>query len=213
MTEPKKPRRRAGLDIDGVLYQWSATARFLLSEYRGKTVTESKEWDHIKKNVSPDDWRWLWSTGIKLGLFRHGNLVRGAAEFIRKVEREFDLVFITSRPEEVRQDTIDWLSFHRFPATELHVVGREANKGRVTKPCDFFIEDKPENALDYKYANPESLVLLWTAPWNMAFRESMFPETPIVRVFEFSDAWDQIEQRILRGRAPDSITDTIPSIK
>jgi uncharacterized HAD superfamily protein len=195
---------RAILDLDGVLYQWSATARFLLSEYRGKTVTESKTWDHIQNNVSKEDWKWLWSTGVRLGLFRHGNLVRGAVEFVRRIERDFDIVVITARPEEARQDTIDWLSFHRIPAKEVHIVGRDDNKGLVTKPGAFFLDDKPENAIDYKDANPKSLVMLWTAPWNVGFderAEAAAGGLEIVRVFEFFEAWEKIQAHMARTQA------------
>ena len=62
---------RIGIDVDGVMYHWNKTARYMLrdvlpdSPYTmdGPMGKESDEWDHVKDNVSDDHWRWLWTEG------------------------------------------------------------------------------------------------------------------------------------------------------
>lgn len=66
---------RLGIDIDGVLYHWSKTARYLLREVlpdspytkEGALGSESTYWNYIPDNVSPEHWKWRLSQPTVVG--------------------------------------------------------------------------------------------------------------------------------------------------
>lgn len=141
-----KPRPRIGVDLDGCLYEWDKTARYMLrnirkvsSAYHNRLKKESIHWDYIQSNCSKQDWDWLWKEGVELGLFRYGHLVTGAIEALRELSEVADLVVITHRPKSVTQDTLDWLSFNKLPFSEVHMLSNKENKNSVA--CDFYIDD------------------------------------------------------------------------
>lgn len=161
-------RPRFGLDIDGVLYNWDKTARYMLRTYKsypedGPLAVESQSWDYIQRNVSKEDWNWLWNTGVKQGLFRYGHLYKGTIEGVRRLAELGDVVVITHRPRAAVQDTLDWLSFLRLPFTETHLLTSGERKSLIK--CDLYVDDKPENFSDYFY-NTDGVPLLWDRGWN-----------------------------------------------
>lgn len=111
------------LDVDGVLYHFERTARYLLRTVKGyDNLSEpSGSWDHIRERVSQKDWNWLWNHGVKLGLFRHGHLFTGAIEGVKALAEMGDVVIITHRPKSAVQDTLDWLAYNRFQIGRAHV--------------------------------------------------------------------------------------------
>lgn len=141
--------KRIALDLDGVAYNYSATACYLLNHYCGYSLDwkETSSWDWLKAQVSKEDWAWLWSGGVKQGLFRYGSLMKGAAEGVKELAKLGSLVVVTSRPTTAVQDTLDWLSFMRFPVTELHIMSHGQNKATVNP--DVAIDDGPTNITDY----------------------------------------------------------------
>jgi uncharacterized HAD superfamily protein len=181
--------KRIGVDIDGVMYQWSKTARYMLREILpdspytkdGPMGTESTSWDYIMENISKDHWRWLWSEGVRLGLFRHGHLYAGTIKAIRQLSEVGKVVLITSRPDTAIEDTAAWVAFNRFSVSGLHILGNGIGKSTVQPRCDVYIDDKPENCEEL-VMNTGATVAMPDRPWNQG-------PTPdgVVRVF----SWDQ----------------------
>lgn len=169
---------RAGIDLDGVCYRWSETAKFLLNTTFGYKLGESTYWGYIQANVKPEHWKWLWADAItKHGLFRHGNCYPGTFMALQALhEMGHDLVIITSRPKLARADTLDWLAYHRIPASEVHILGEDAPKNNVA--CDYYVDDGPQNAEPLVRAG--RAVFLWDRPWNQGcqygIRISTWPE-------------------------------------
>lgn len=165
--------KRIGVDIDGVMYQWSKTARYMLREILpnspytkdGPLGTESTSWDYIMDNVSKEHWRWLWSEGVRLGLFRHGHLYPGTIKAIRQLADIGDVILITSRPDEAVVDTAAWVDYNRLPVKGLHVLGRNQLKSDVQPQCDIYIDDKSENCIDL-VANTKAVVCMPDREWN-----------------------------------------------
>lgn len=163
--------KRIGVDIDGVMYQWSKTARYMLREilpdspYKktGPLGMESQSWDYIQQNVSKEHWRWLWDVGIPKGLFRHGHLYPGTIKAIRELADLGDVVLITSRPKAAVPDTAAWVAYQQLPISGLHIVEREP-KSTVRPTCDVYIDDKPENCIDLLQTG--ALVCMPDRPWN-----------------------------------------------
>lgn len=156
---------RIGIDLDGVCYAWEKTARYLLNTHRGYALKESPCWTHIPDSVTKDDWRWLWSDGVTLGLFRFGHIIRGAFDGIRALHDDgHELVAITHRPESAVKDTHDWLDFAGLPFSERHILTNEEPKSTVDG--DVLIDDKIENVIDWIESDPARRAVLFDQPWN-----------------------------------------------
>lgn len=184
------PRLRFGIDIDGVMYMWDKTARYMLRTERGYSRDvlgePSRYWNEIKDKVSAADWDWLWTSGVKMGLFRYGHLFTGTIEAIRTLNTIGDVVVMTHRPRTAVQDTFDWLSYMRLPILEAYVFSNGEPKSQVK--CDLYVDDKPENAIDFN-DNTDGLPLLWSRESNVnyGFLETK-RESRIVRV----DKWEEV---------------------
>jgi uncharacterized HAD superfamily protein len=167
--------KRIGLDIDGVMYQWDRTARYMLREvlpdspYKEILKDESKSWDWIKGQIAPEHWRWLWNEGIKLGLFRYGNLYSGTIQAIRLLAKKNDVILITHRPQKAVTDTLAWLGLLDLPLAGLHLLTNMEPKSGVRPECDIYLDDKPENIEDL-WLNTDGHVCLMRRPWNEHFQ-------------------------------------------
>lgn len=144
--------KRIALDLDGCLYNFQKTACFLLNHYKGYKL-DWKQWDTwnwIEAQVSKKDWQWLWGPGVTYGLFRYGNLITGSIEGIRELSKLGAVVVVTSRPAHARQDTIDWLSFMRFPVSGVHIIGGTGvSKSEIIPKFDLAIDDSPTEIESY----------------------------------------------------------------
>lgn len=160
-------RLRFGIDIDGVMYMFDKTARYMLRTEKGYTRDQlgrpSRYWNEIKDIVSNNDWQWLWTGGVKNGLFRYGHLFTGSIEAIRELNELGDCVVMTHRPRNAVQDTLDWLSYLNLPFMEVHLMTNGEQKSAVK--CDLYVDDKPENCVDFN-DNTNGIPLLWTRESN-----------------------------------------------
>lgn len=164
----KKRRLRFGIDVDGVLYQWDKTARYMLRTQfgypkDGPLGEESTHWNSIQDHVDKKQWQWLWGSGVKQGLFRYGHLYRGSIEALRSLNELGDVVIVTHRPRSAVQDTLDWLSYLRLPFMEVHLLTNGEPKSSIA--CDMYVDDKPANIEDFE-TNTKALPLLWRRGWN-----------------------------------------------
>lgn len=155
---------RVGVDLDGVGYAWDKTARFLLKWHKGYDLPPSQTWDSIQEAVSPEDWKWLWSEAVvNHGLYRHGHLLKGFKEAMDTLDTRHDVVILTARPSKARQDTLEWLAYHRIPTREVHILGKEP---KSTVKCDVYIDDGPHNLRDLAHNVPEARLISWDRPYN-----------------------------------------------
>lgn len=166
-------RPRVGIDLDGCVYDFERTARYMLRaqfHYRkdGPMGSPSTHWDYIEEHVQPEEWQWLWNEGVKNGLFKHGHLFTGAIEGLKGLSYFGDLVVITHRPAKAVQDTLEWLAYNRFPLREVHILTEQQPKSSV--PCDIYIDDGPHVLRELKanaYINGiKSTVVRMERPWN-----------------------------------------------
>jgi len=166
--------KRIAVDIDGVLYNYSKTACFLLNEYKGYNLNweETDDWNWLQGQVSNNDWQWLWSAGVKLGLFRHGSLISGAIKGIRELATLGRIIIATSRQPSAVQDTIDWLSFQKLPIEELHILGRnDERKASIVPRFDLAIDDSPKEI--QAYVDARIPVLAFRARYNDVVSEQL----------------------------------------
>jgi len=151
--------KRIALDLDGVVYQWTATACYLLNHHKGYKFNhlEVDSWDYLEDRVSKKDWDWLWDEGIKLGLFRYGSLYKGAVDGIRSLMKLGEVVVITSRPKRSACDTIAWMAYLNLPFTEFHILGK-GSKIAVVPNITVAVDDAPKQVKFYTDAGVPCVV-------------------------------------------------------
>jgi deoxypyrimidine-specific 5' nucleotidase type C protein (NT5C) len=167
-----------GLDLDGCVYHFERTARYMLRTRiacRGDEVPAglnepSRNWDWIHDLVSKEDWKWLWTEGVKQGLFRYGHVVGGAIEGIQALSKLGDVIAITARPKEAVHDTLVWLSTmtDKAPLSGIVIQSHGQRKSEVRPLPHVFIDDGPHNLYDL-LSNTESYVVRFSQPWNTPY--------------------------------------------
>ncbi len=167
---------RLAIDLDEVVYSWDRTAHYMLREYRGYNRTtlpgQSPSWTYIPDTISKFDWQWLWTEGVKLGLFRYGHMVTGARIGLQHLrDAGHEIVVVTHRPEQATSDTLDWVGhyFKDIPLAGLHILSDEAPKSTVK--ADLLIDDKMESCLEWRGTTREPAIL-FDHPWNRGSEEA-----------------------------------------
>jgi 5'(3')-deoxyribonucleotidase len=158
------------LDLDGVCYEWSRTARYMLRTYRGADLQgEAKVWDwNISEGVSPVSWDWLWTEGVSLGLFRYGHMVKDCRVGLQELtELGYKLKVVTHRPAEAVNDTLDWISFYMrdVPLAGIHIFSNQEPKSQVD--ADILIDDRQENVQEWRETGRPAI--LFDRPWNQSY--------------------------------------------
>jgi hypothetical protein len=179
---------RLGLDIDGVIYKWPETARYLLLTHWGleNVSFEGRIENHIPAEINA----WLWSEGVKdHGLFRYGSIYKGSREFLAKIEPFCDNVIITRRPFNAIPDTLDWLAYQKLPTAEIHIVGPNKSKSEVTPHCDVYLDDEIGNVNDF-LENTKARVIMPDRPWNQDLPDKIMG-------WHRCYSWTQIEMDLL----------------
>ena len=159
-------RIRFGLDMDGVIYDWHSAARFLWNSHFDLNLPPVKDiwtkWDGHLNYVTKEQDAWLWKEGIEKGLFRHGHIRKGAIEFCQELDKIADIVLITHRPHNARQDTLDWIAYNKIPTSEIHMLHKGESKANI--PVHMALDDKPETI--EAFWSKSILAILWDRPWN-----------------------------------------------
>lgn len=196
-------RPRLAVDLDGVVYDYHSTLRYLLETYRNKRLPPVEElfkrWDGHLQYISTDDDKWAWTEGVeKYGLFRHGHVLKGAIDALGVLSQEYDLIICTHRPRNAAQDTLEWIAFNRIPCKEVVLLWH--NESKTDVEADAIIDDKPENVIDFLVIGRKGI--LWQRPWNK-YIDTVGKEllTTSPNAYTTSDWWDAVRWlRINLGR-------------
>lgn len=164
---------RIALDIDGVMYQWDKTARYMLREvlpnspYKDLPLLkqESSSWHYIQNHVSREHWDWLWVEGVRLGLFRYGHLYPGTIQAVRELATMGEVSLITHRPKHAVDDTLAWLGYLKLPLSGVHLLTNQEPKSGVRPQFDVYLDDKVKNVNDL-FRNTDGDVFLMKRPWS-----------------------------------------------
>jgi hypothetical protein len=142
---------RIGLDLDGVVADWSGHICKLMVEKFGYTPEtmcigqDVPHWYYIKDVVSPEHWEWVWKEWARDGGFADLQLLPEAPELVTGLKKYGEICVTTSRPRSAWFDTLWWLDYmHLGPPKEVHFYENGMNK--VDANCDIYIEDAPHYA-------------------------------------------------------------------
>lgn len=164
---------RIAVDCDEVLYSWERTARYLLrkvykGDVNGYDLNKPFEQWVIPDQIGPKAYEWLFDTGVRKGLFRHGHVITGAMLAVRALKAAgHDLVVITHRPENGVRDTLAWIDFN-FGAEEVYpwsgVSILSNGEPKTSVKFDLLIDDRFNNCMDAIDAGRDAR--MFPAAWN-----------------------------------------------
>jgi 5'(3')-deoxyribonucleotidase len=154
------------VDLDGVLYEFDKTARYMLRlnypQFAEALSIETMHWDYIKSVVSEYAWNWLWTEGVKEGLFRYGHVVKDGIVGVNLLAENHEVHIVTHRPKHAVRDTLKWLVFTEIPISGLHILSDEEEKTTVS--FDLLVDDKASNISAALAAG--RLACLFERAWN-----------------------------------------------
>lgn len=158
------------IDLDGPLYEFDKTMRYMLREERHCKGLQLPSTDWLLPNqdwhtVTDEDWDWLWTEGVRLGLFRHGHVTKHAVRAMHKLrDAGFTLKVLTHRPMTPRasRDTHEWITFH-FPGVFAETLMTDVSKAKFERGY-LLIDDKPQNVLEWRETSRPAI--LFGRPWN-----------------------------------------------
>lgn len=173
-----------GLDLDGVWYNFCKTANWMLRrriEEKGARPPEClyrpwNYWSEPIENTNPADWEWLWTDGVKKGLFRYGHVIEGAIEGVQELCEIGRVAVVTHRPAAAVHDTLAWLAFmgDKAPLSGVVFQSNGEKKSEVTPRPDVYIDDATHVARDI-LDNTDSQVILFDSPENQDFDPQQYP--------------------------------------
>lgn len=183
---------RIGLDLDGVIVDWVGNARRMLRD-RGSNISfeDPPYWDWLKEQANPEDWRWLWGSGMKMS-YQSAMPYPFAVAFAKALRRLGDVVIMTSRPEGSWTATIQWWhDYIGYTPAGYNFFHTGIAKANVY--VDAFIEDNAEYAEHYANAYPfSSEVFLLTRSWNAGYNVPM--DGNLHRASGYQDILKEIER-------------------
>ena len=158
---------RLGIDLDGVVADFNTGwINRYNSDFGADVAFDAvRSWDAIPTLTHfrhmGEFWRWAQDHDGH-SLFRHLETYPDAVETMWKLAKDgHAVVILTTKPPWAIHDTFAWLSQHRIPTREVHIL---ENKWDVD--CDVYLEDAPHNLARLVEQRPDRLVARFVRPWN-----------------------------------------------
>lgn len=164
----------------------------MLREFRGVDTPRPIDswwidWNSNKGFGTPEDHKWMWTEGVRLGLFRYGHMVKGARVGLQALsDAGHKLEIVTHRPEQAISDTIDWVSlyFKDIPLSGITILSHQEPK--TISSADVLIDDKLDNCEVWRASGRISLV--FNRPYNQGYHSD-----PLIRrAYDWPDVVEEI---------------------
>jgi 5'(3')-deoxyribonucleotidase len=158
---------RLGIDLDGVVADFIGGWMLRYNMEFGTNLTEDMvdHWDAAGDLTHfgdlSDFWQWAGASGHGPTVFRNLESYPGSLEAIEELAACHDIVILTMKPDWAAADTFAWISDHRIPTREVHLL---RNKWKVD--CDIYLDDSPYAVPALVKHQPDSIVCRFVRPWN-----------------------------------------------
>ena len=156
---------RIGLDLDGVVVDIIAPILPHLTDIVGRPVTtEDLTCFDLREclNLNEAQMKRLRRLILWGELYSQAPPIDGAIEGIQRLANH-EIWFVTARPENTRQHTVEWLERYELPSSPL-VLTEHGKKIVGDMGFDLFVDDDVGTALGL--AELGVSVLLFDHPWN-----------------------------------------------
>ena len=158
---------RIGIDIDGVIADFVGTFAPMFKKIGGCDFDQIVNYN-FKNNTRGIDQGYakLWGEQVESGkIYEQLKPVEGSKEFFCELFQKHEIILISSREEQFREVTENWLKRKGIAYNELELVGHDL-RGKIDKmcTCDVVFEDQLEVARIV--AARGITVVLLDYPWN-----------------------------------------------
>ncbi|MCP3974184.1 MAG: hypothetical protein GY720_06800 [bacterium] len=158
---------RLGIDLDGVVANFIRGWMLRYNLEFGANLTEElvDHWDAAGDLTHFDDlsdfWQWAGGSGHGPTVFRNLEPYPGALGALNDLAACHDIVVLTMKPDWAAPDTYAWISDHRIPTREIHLLRK---KWQVD--CDIYLDDSPFAVPSLVKHRPDAIVCRFVQPWN-----------------------------------------------
>lgn len=185
---------RVGVDMDGVLHNWTEAVLAVLRREWGVDLFcegDPPYWDWIPDNVKPEAWEWLWSSQGAIDRMFDGPAYEGATEALAAMRhRRHHVAIVTHRPQTARRATLRWLDRHGIEFDSLQFTP-DHKKALWAPEVDVWLDDSSEVA--QHAAAVGKPVLLWDRAYNRPEVEGVVhDEDKVVRVGAWAEALEEL---------------------
>ena len=157
---------KIGIDIDGVIADFVGSFLPKLNKICDCKFHEIVSHD-FKNNVSVDEtaYKRLWKEEVgKCKIYEALLPIKGAKEGLAYIADNHEIKIISSRGENSRQITENWLNKNNIPFSSLELVQNKRQKVLLMMNCDLIIEDELEIARMLDSLGKQ--VILFEYPWT-----------------------------------------------
>lgn len=179
-----------GLDIDGVVVDFTHSANLWLAEQTGTPLLPPATWHYYRGYPNGDVlFASLFDTAKQANFWRGLRPVQGAIRGVRSLAKRGDIAFVTHRHEELRGVTEDWMTRHGLGDIPVFYLRGEGGKtSKVAVPhLQVHVDDKPSTVREFLDAGRDAV--LFRQPWN----HEAWKELPSVR------GWANLLMRLCWG--------------
>lgn len=166
-------RLNIGVDVDGVLSDFTSSARKLLKElFNGKPSDDliQTSWAFDSLGITPEEESWMWKRidTIPNWWLNHGKMPH--TDLLPQLCEKHRVIFITNRKDgagwPIEDQTKIWLK-RTFGVVNTNVIISD-QKGPVAKglKLDYFIDDRPKNYKEVYDESPATMAYLLDATYN-----------------------------------------------
>lgn len=164
---------RIGIDLDGVVCDFTNSARLLMLTLFGKPASDKVQtsWNFESLGLTPQEEKTLWQQIDRCPNWWRDSIKRlPHTNLLEQVDQNHELFFITNRKPaagwSIERQTKYWLL--RYTSVYCPTVLVTKDKGEVAKALnlDYFIDDKPANCEDVYSNSHKTIVYIQDAPYN-----------------------------------------------
>lgn len=184
---PPPPPQRLGVDLDGVLVDFTSPVAALASEMFGLEVSgHATHWNWMRDFGVVEEkettlWQWIADNPEWWGTLPALPYARMALAYLR--ESGADVYFITSRPGAGTKSVAEnWLRFHGYPDPTVLIASHKAPIVSALA-IEAFIDDKPETCVDVA-TTTAAAVYMPDRPWNQGEFEGVTRVDTIVHALD-----------------------------
>jgi len=149
-----------GFDLDGVLYDWHGVVYQHLCIFHKLNIDYKTFWTEATNIYSDNFWN-----GIERIVTLYGKLPPSDSllDTLNYLARKYNIIYVTSRPEEVEKSTRHYLERWSFPEYDQVFFYKDKTIPVRKSQCSYFVEDKVDNILQLEN---HTNVIIKSQPWN-----------------------------------------------
>jgi hypothetical protein len=160
---------RLGFDLDGVLYSWTEVVYRELVDHHGLTIPYDAFWTNQQKGDDPYS-KVFWDNLVRIPTFCSALKADPIDVAILNVlASKYEIYYITSRPEDVRLATQNWLIREKFPTPRNLILGKSKVDAIKELNIKYYVEDLSKYVDVLKDL---TTVIMKRQPWNEAYIHS-----------------------------------------